>query len=1079
MEDILQELLKDATDHLSSGNVKDAYFSYISALNVIAKELNSIKFVNNVVASKPASLSSLFTLSRTCLSYAEDIIVKHQTPPVIRRNPNLNIAIYPPTPQQEEHPHDSSPNRAPPIPPKPTRRSLNKVTDDGSSNSPKNDQPVSPITKPPLPPKPVRTPSMKKYLKDIEVSGIGRDAHVVSGEGEDDDDDADSSDTDDEDEDYTERNGSYLRRSESSLDVTISQTLLRRRSSSPSHVVSTSRRRPTLTGSITGSITDSPTDEESPYSSYLASPTTPASFYGAIAVPSSIPNLFEQRPKMISVIPEGAVNPNNLVPATTLTENENAQSPSSPQYSDHVPEIPESPLLTQHEQLKQKIQILENKLSEYRIISKMREAGYPQSESDGLTWSELSDEEIKETIEKHGTTVAGLKQSITRSRKLVYKAAEDPDILEFAPHMIAYQLTLIESAIFLEIDPTVLLSHSPKNPHSKITASTDFFNYLTRVVERSILLPLEASSRAQIINHWVKVAVKLHELHNFQTLKAILAALGTPPIKRLKRTWACIPKKSMVKLEALSDMMSETRNYGKYRETIQREGFLRKPTIPFLGTFIMDATYLIAAVKSAGSSNSSGISLSNNNHTPTTPRSTSSLMNLHSPGGMQSLQEDPRIQELLQTMIRYQHGPKYQPTPPEAYIKASTKHHHFRTASISAALHRGSGYKYNNRNDDEDESIEEKQQLITHYLLTRVWIPEKSVDELSLKREPQKHKNGHSNGGRAGTASWNGTPNSAMSNSSNTCRGSTGSTVGGSGTSTGGNVSTSSGIGRTSSTSGSGDSRPHSLEEGVDVIVTTSITTKSDRAGPISDKEVGSVREKEKRNITEKVGNFFFGSRSSMEKAREEKEEKNKVSENEKEKENTEADCKEEISRIHTESTMNPTSISSNKRTSWRTGAMRVMFGGYEAVETPKSPTAMIRATSHSRSSSNGELAPKSPAATFMKAHGRTSSASPPGAKPFTYAPGISTRRSLDEPRSATPPPLMPKPAALMQRSASASSASSMGSSASAPGTRNSLGNNNSILLSIEGIEDFRMALAKKVASEVAAGGGSLERNRQ
>lgn len=243
---------------------QDAYFSYISALNVIAKELNSIKFVNNgkishkfkkflchvykwgkqkfksfgfdsfdfkilakkflrrpivtnfyiynyllVVASKPASLSSLFTLSRTCLSYAEDIIVKHQTPPV-RRNPNLNIAIYPPTPQQEEYPHDSPPNRAPPIPPKPTRRSLNKATEDGSSHSPKNDQPISPITKPPLPPKPVRTPSMKKYLKDIEVSGIGRDAHVVSGEGEDDDDDADNSDTDYEDDDYTERNGKDL-----------------------------------------------------------------------------------------------------------------------------------------------------------------------------------------------------------------------------------------------------------------------------------------------------------------------------------------------------------------------------------------------------------------------------------------------------------------------------------------------------------------------------------------------------------------------------------------------------------------------------------------------------------------------------------------------------------------------------------------------------------------------------------------------------------------------------------------------------------------------------------------------------
>ncbi|CAJ0825515.1 17267_t:CDS:1, partial [Entrophospora sp. SA101] len=91
--------------------------------------------------------------------------------------------------------------------------------------------------------------------------------------------------------------------------------------------------------------------------------------------------------------------------------------------------------------------------------------------------------------------------------------------------MIAYQLTLIDSAIFLEIDPHSLLAHSTKNPDPKIIASTDFFNYLTRIVECSILSPVEASSRALVIHHWVKVAAKLHELHNFQTLKAILSAL--------------------------------------------------------------------------------------------------------------------------------------------------------------------------------------------------------------------------------------------------------------------------------------------------------------------------------------------------------------------------------------------------------------------------------------------------------------------------------------------------------------------------------------------------------------------------
>ncbi|CAG8724497.1 5984_t:CDS:2, partial [Racocetra fulgida] len=933
-----------------------------------------------------------------------DIIVKHQTAPLspssTRKNPNLNIAIYPPTPQQAEYPLDPQ-NKAPPIPPKPTRRS-SRVSDGGSSQtSPKSDQPISPITKPPLPPKPVRRPNS------------------------------------DDDGGYIRGRESFHRRSDPSLNS--SHALHRRRSSSPS--VPATKRRST----INGSITDSPTDEESPYSSHLTSPATPASFYGALSVPS-LPNLFE-RQKMINVIPEGAVDPNNLVPATTLND-DNYQSPSSPsssQYVDHVPDIPSSPLLTQHAQMEQKIQTLESKLAEYRAITKMREEGNTENNNGEQPWSELSNEEIKEAIAKYSSTVAGLKQSITRSRKLVYKAASDPDILEFAPHMIAYQLTLIESAIFLEIDPYALLSHSAKNPDPKITASTDFFNYLTRIIERSILLPLEASLRAQIINHWVKVAGKLHELHNFQTLKAVLSALGTTPIKRLKRTWACIPKKSMAKLDALNEMMSEARNYGKYREMIQRDGFLRKPTIPFLGTFIMDATYLLAAVKY--SSNSSA-PLSNNVQSPVASRSVSSPTGIH---------DDPRVQEMLQTMHRYQNGPKYYSSPPSSYIKASTKHH-FRTASISAALHRSGVNKYYNRNDDEDEMIEEKQQLITHYLLTRVWVPQKSVDELSSLREP--HKNSYSGNNRApGAASWSGPPSSTVSNTNGAQRGSTGSTVGGSGTST----NTSSGVGRTSSTSGSGESRPHSLEEVVDTVPTVSVTSKSDRAGPVSDKESGSI--KEKRNITEKVGSigsFLFGSRSSLDKARDEKEKEEKNKNGDVDTDSLYDDCSEEIVRSHSEQT-------SNKRASWR--AMRVMYGGHEIGDSLKSPTAMIRSSSHSRSSSSGELNPKNHSATFIKAHGRTSSANP---KPIT------SRRSLEEPRSSTPPPLLPKPPTLMQRSSSASSANSMGSSATAniSGKRSSTGNS-TIPLGGGDIENIRMVIAKKVANKVAAGGVALERNWQ
>ncbi|CAG8498511.1 10296_t:CDS:2 [Ambispora gerdemannii] len=1109
MEEI-QQLLTRATDNLSTGNVKDAYFSYISALDLASKELQSIKFINNVVTSKPPSISSVFTISRKCLAYAEDIIVKNQPLSPSRKNPNLNIAIYPPTPQEEHSFDQINKQKVPRIPPKP-RRSMTKYNDDEelSITSPKNEISLSPqLSKPPLPPKPTRTGSLKKYLKNVEVSGVGRDAQVlppdkkheniehygdVGQEDEDveegveegvegdyderDGDEADTSDSDDEDEDdeyLAKNNDAYRRKSDESLNVSTAPLLLRR-SSSPNLSVTTARRLSTLAGSLT----DSPTDEESSYSSHILSPSSRFQLFPQfkMSLHESIANLlpFERRHDIINVVPEGAVDPNNLIAANVLNESENSQSPSSPShsYSDHIPQIPASPLLIQHSQLEQKIQSLEVKLIEYRTILKTRRAGETDNIDLKQSPCELSDDEINEALLEYGANLASYKEAITRNRNLYFKAAADPSILDFAPHMIAYQLTLIESSIFLEIDPLSLLAHSPKNPDPKITASTDFFNFLTRVVERSILSPQEASARALVIHYWVKVAVKLHELHNYQTLKGILSALGTPPIKRLKRTWACIPKKSMTKLDSLNELMSESSNYGKYRETVQQEKFIRKPVIPFLGTFIMDATYLLAAVKSSGS---------------VTPNSSTSFPS----SGSSNARDDPRVQELLQSMKRYQTGPKYPPKPPVSYIKASTKHH-FRTASISAALHRG-GHKFHLRHDEDNETVEERQQLLTHYLLTRSWMPEKKVDELSLLREPQKHKStsGSSNSQRnsANGGTWNGI--SIISNSSSKFRESAGSTVGGSGTSTGGNGSTSSGRGRTSSTSGSGESRPNSMGEGSEVNSSSSIVTRLEKAIPILEKD----RESGSGSGGKKVGNFLFRPRTSLDRARDEKDKNHEKSKNEEfEKENDKIEVSKEkelnISNSIAEISSIITSPLSVKRTSWRTGAMRVMFGGSESVaEVPKSPSPLVKfnsdnnlALSSSRSLSGNEGgSPKISLTPYNKVHLRTLSSATPMVKqlPFASVPPT-TRRSMDESRSTTPPPLLPKPAGLLHRSASTSSVSSRGSNSSiSNGGRPSIILGGGTLNSPTTSMNIITMLARKVASEVAAAsGGTLERNRE
>ncbi|KAI8377446.1 ras guanine nucleotide exchange factor domain-containing protein [Radiomyces spectabilis] len=506
----------------------------------------------------------------------------------------------------------------------------------------------------------------------------------------------------------------------------------------------------------------------------------------------------------IHVIAEGEVDPTHLVPAQTNAGDSLSPPGGTFQGADHVPLIPSPPLLTSHRLLQSKLDELESQLKECRCRKQQLTA------SDNGTPANLdavSKDDLNQMILHYTKLIADLKQTLNRVRTLYMSAATIPTVLQFQAHIIAYQITLIESAIFNAISPHALLEHSAKHPHPRIVASTDFFNYVTRFIEHSILLPQDASSRAQHIHYWIKVASRCLDLNNYQTLKAIVSALGTPPLQRLRRTWAYIPKKSLLKLEALNDLMSESNNYGQYREhmgmvsavalingkssaTVRAEHYA-KPTVPFLGTFIHDITYLLAIYKSSDHAHSAG-------------------------------PEDERgISEILTAIERFQKGPRYASVPPTSYLKASQKHY-FRPA-LSNALHRGasgigrissgglfgfgsrdsSGSSIDtaseNRDDDENENLEEQQQMATQYILMRSWVSQATVDELSAVREPPRAKSTSAAGTRSSAGTSNGHHTSSiMSNTSSMVRFSAGTAS----------------LGTSSTADGSnGDSRPTSMED--------------------------------------------------------------------------------------------------------------------------------------------------------------------------------------------------------------------------------------------------------------------------
>lgn len=391
------------------------------------------------------------------------------------------------------------------------------------------------------------------------------------------------------------------------------------------------------------------------------------------------------------LLTNGTIDPHILVPAQTSNSDNSLQSVTT--NSTYLPFIPQAPLVTIYQSLQKKL------------------------------------DELKKTDEEFNS----IQSTLNRVRNIHMSATTVPTILQFQPVLIAYQLTLIDSIIFRNIPMDAILSHSPKTPHPSIVASTDFFNYLTRLIEHAILLQQDASGRAQHINHWIKVAGKCHELKNYQTLKGVISALGTPPIQRLKKSWSFIPKKSMNLLEDLSELMSEASNYGKYRTRLglsqeqdepepemitqntpttrkssTRKNSFSEPTVPFLGIFIHDMTYLVAALSKK----------QNNRHN-------SQWTTMNSSGtDLQEMQQDVRVSELLKLFKNLQRSPPYSPHLTAVCIKDLNKN---RKRKLSHALTRSSAIKktpayFANQHDDEtggELSIEMQQCLVTQYLVSK------------------------------------------------------------------------------------------------------------------------------------------------------------------------------------------------------------------------------------------------------------------------------------------------------------------------------------------------------------------------
>ncbi|XP_028282420.1 ral guanine nucleotide dissociation stimulator-like 2 isoform X2 [Parambassis ranga] len=202
---------------------------------------------------------------------------------------------------------------------------------------------------------------------------------------------------------------------------------------------------------------------------------------------------------------------------------------------------------------------------------------------------------------------------------------EPTSVLGFPAALIAEQLTKIETELFVGLVPYHCLGSLWSQRDKKgregvcwsVRATIRQFNKLANAVLASCLYPtkLRSQQRARLLEKWISVAEECRARKNFSSLYAIVSALQSNPIHRLKKTWQETDREVMRRYEDLSEIFSDKDNYSQSRELLKEEGTSKfanvdnrlnnrhltkssaRGTVPYLGIFLTDLTMLDTAIK--------------------------------------------------------------------------------------------------------------------------------------------------------------------------------------------------------------------------------------------------------------------------------------------------------------------------------------------------------------------------------------------------------------------------------------------------------------------------------------------------
>ncbi|CAB1345067.1 unnamed protein product, partial [Coregonus sp. 'balchen'] len=172
---------------------------------------------------------------------------------------------------------------------------------------------------------------------------------------------------------------------------------------------------------------------------------------------------------------------------------------------------------------------------------------------------------------------------------------------------LATHLTYLEYKSFCKIlDYHSFVMHGCTVDNPILERFITLFNSVSQWIQLMVLSKPTAPQRAEVISHFIRVAQKLLQLQNFNTLMAVVGGLSNSSISRLKDTQSHISNETNKVFNSLIELLTSCGNYSQYRRRFSEcTGF----RFPILGVHLKDLIAVHVALSDWADPGKSRVSL--------------------------------------------------------------------------------------------------------------------------------------------------------------------------------------------------------------------------------------------------------------------------------------------------------------------------------------------------------------------------------------------------------------------------------------------------------------------------------------